>query len=340
MNTEFDMINPNIKNVKRYLGLDIIKILSMFFIIIHHFSKHGLFFDNSSGTIKIILIILNSIFLPCVNIFVYVSAFLIVKKGQATFRNFIKLYLQIVFYSLFTYFLSFCLSYVNFDFKTLIKCFFPISYSLFWFASAYLIMYMLSPLLLKVVDNTSKNDYIKVICVILIILINIKFTNLNNYLPIYNGFNAIWFCILFILAGFQEKYGYNIKKRFWIIIYILSTIASFFYIMKHDLNIDYATLPVLIQTISMFNLLYDITSYNSILNKICKYIASCTFGIYLMHDSAFIQPYLYSRIFKTYNYYTLPASLIYMFLFIFIVIISGILIEYIRKLLFRLPKRS
>lgn len=332
-------VNSQEKANTRLLGLDILKILSTFLIVIHHLSKHGGFFQNATPTNQAVLTIANALFLPSVNIFVFVSAYLINKKGKASWKNYLKLYGQILFYTLLTYTLACLLKFETFSLKVLIKNFLPISYPVFWFAKAYLVMYLISPLLLKITQNMQKKEYLITIIISLIIITICSYFKKISFLPLESGFNAIWFAVLFIFAGYQAKFGVNLKKYITLIIFAISSICACFIILKYKMSVNYTHIIVVVQTISLFNLMYDIKTTNKIISKIITYISTCTFGIYLLHDGKFIQSKLYNNIFQTYNYYSQSNSLAYFLLFLMIIFIAGIIVETIRKLCIKLIKK-
>ena len=323
---------------QRLVGLDLLKVLSMIFIIIHHVSKHGGFFENSTGFAKVFLSIINALFLPSVNVFVITSAYLIIKKGKTSLKNLFKLYFQIVFYSVLTYFLACLLNYKSFVFVEFIKNFFVISHLLFWFVKAYLIMYIVSPLLLKIVNGLNKKEYIITLFAIGIILL---YSSLNKNFIMFqldNGFNAIWFCVLFIITGYQVRFGFNFKKIWFLLVFLLCTILLFLEIYLSKFSIAYSNVIVLIQTISIFNVLYDVNIKNKFCCEVIKYLATCTLGIYLLHDGAYIQPYLYSNILQTQNFYSTPLALLYFMMFCLIIFAAGVIVESLRKSLLKLIK--
>lgn len=307
----------------------------MLLIIVHHVSKHGGFYENATGATKIILDVADALFRPSVNIFVYVSAYLIIKKGQASLKNFLRLLIQIIFYSIVTYSIACLANFEAFSVETLFECFLPISYTAFWFSKAYLIMYIISPLLLKIVQNLKQKEYAITIFVLLLIIAYCTIFTNSIFLPFENGFNAIWFAVLFIFAGYQVRFGYAIKKYVFLIVYLANTVILYFIIINASMNVNYTNILVVLQTISLFNLVYDITIKNKICNKLISYISTCTFGVYMIHDSRFIQPYLYSIVFKTQNYYTLSSALLYFIMFVIIIFISGLIFESFRKMLFK-----
>lgn len=332
MNNDLELV----KTRKRLVGLDILKILAMLFIIIHHVSKHGLFYNNVTGFSKGLLIVLNALFLASVNIFIYISAYLIVKKGKTSFKHYFSLYLQIVFYSLLTYLISCLLKYNNLSISTMIKCFLPITCSYFWFCREYLLLYIISPLLLKIVQNLNKKEYNITLCFIfgLLLYCNVLKTSI---IPFNFGFNFIWFAVLFLIAGYQYKFGFKIKKVFFLISYVITSLLSVIIIIKNGMDVDYTNLITVINTISLFNLLYDVDLKINSATKVLNYISTCTLGIYLLHDGAFIQQYLYQNIFKTYKFF--DKGLLYFFVFVIIIFCAGLIVETIRKIIFKIVNK-
>lgn len=317
----------------RMIGIDLLKVLSIIFIILHHVSKCGGFFESSSGFERFVFSIANGLFMPSVNVFVFASAYLIIKKGRWSIKNLIKIYAQAVFYTLLAYTLICLMNYEQFSISKLLKSFSPISHVVYWFVKAYLIMYILSPLLLKIVNNLNKKEYTITLITIIVALL---YSRINNYFEIFpteSGFNAIWFCVIFLFAGYQVKFGFHLKKIWWICIFAISTLIIICKIYcSIAIKVDYTYMYVFIQSISIFNILYDINIKNRFVQKCLSYLATCTFGIYLLHDGAYIQPYLYANVFKTHQYLNSRFMICYFALFCATIFICGVIVETLRKL--------
>ena len=321
----------------RFAGLDLLKVVSMIFIIIHHVSKHGGFYANSSGASSVVFMVLNALFMPSVNVFVFTSAFLIIRKGKIKLSHLIKLYLEVVFYSILTYLIVCLLGYRNFSFEQLLLNFFPISYLLFWFVEAYLIMYALCPLMLKIVNGLNKKEYDLFLLIMGLLLI---YASINkSFVVLSRGFSATWFCVLFMLAGYQVRFGFGLNKKWLGVVFAISTLLVFVSIYLYGLNVDYTSIFVVLQTISIFGLLYDLNFNNRIVCKVLKYVSTCTLGVYLLHDGVYIQECLYSRIFRTQNYWGGLSGVLYFMLFCLIIFCAGILVESLRKLVLWLWKK-
>lgn len=328
------IIQETPKENKRLVGLDLLKILSMFFILIHHFSKHGGFYENATGFTQTFLLILNDLFLPSVNVFVFISAYLIVKKNKFSLKKLLYLFLEIIFFALLTYFLFLIISKEQFNIKTFFACLNPIE-NYFWFTNAYVFMYLLSPVLLMIINKLNKNGYLILLLTLFIITL---FSTYTPFFPILNnGFTWMWFVFLFFFAGYQAKFEINLKKWIWLIIYIIAISLSFFVfggeVVKHPI---YTSAIAILETISLFNLFKDINIKNNKFAKIIMVIQSCTLGIYLLHDSIFTRNILYSKIFCTQNFYLKPTSLLWFILFVFITFIVCLLFDLGKKYICKL----
>ena len=322
---------------ERYLGLDILKILSMTFIVIYHLSLHGGFYANSTSYFtKVFLTIINAMFWPSVNIFVYISSFLIIKKGKTNIRNFFKLWLEIIFYNVIIYIVLCCFG-ITPNIDNIFVLFLPITRSLYWFASTYLVLYLISPLLLKIVNNLNKREYD--ITILAIIIISLCYMFGYQFLPLNDGFNIIWFAILFIISGYQFRFGFNlqgkVKKIHLIIVYVICLGLSIIKVNNFGLDAlhNYTHIIALIETVVLFTLFQNIKSNNKIVNKIVKYISTCTFGIYLLHDNASATQFMYQNLIQVSKYYTLNLSWLHFIKIVLLIILCGIVVESLRKLL-------
>lgn len=320
---------------KRLFGLDLLKVLSMLFIIFHHLSKHGGFWAASTGATRWGIAVINGLFAPSVNIFVLVSAYLMIKKGRVSVKGYFRLYAEVVFYTLLTYAAACLLGAQSFSAIMLLKCFLPISYPNFWFAKIYFLMYLAVPLLLIVVRHLEKKPYERTLGAILLILSLQTFLRLD-ILPLANGFGALWFMLLFLLAGYWVRFGVSLRKRYWALIWAVSTVYMCLWVWQNGLDIGYAHIAVTLQTLSAFGLLHDLRCEGRVVRGLTTYLSSCAFGIYLLHDGDLIRTLLHGRILRTPSYYTRQTALLWMLLFALIILAAGLLAESLRKLAVRM----
>jgi surface polysaccharide O-acyltransferase-like enzyme len=316
---------------ERLFGLDLLKLLSMLMIIFHHLSKHGGFWAASTGATRWGIAVINGLFAPSVNLFVFVSAYLMIKRGRVTVRGYLRLYAEVVFYTLLTYAAACLLGAQSLSAIMLLKCFLPISYPVFWFAKMYFLMYLAAPLLLVLVKHLEQKPYQITVGAIFLILSLQTFLRLD-ILPLANGFSALWFMLLFLLAGYWVRFGVSLRKRYWALIWAVSTAYMCLWVWQNGLDIGYTHVFVALQTVSAFGLLQDLRCERGWLQKSAIWLSSCTFGIYLLHDGDFVRTLLYERILRTPAYYTRVSAIGWLLLFALIILAAGLLVESLRKL--------
>ena len=79
---------------------------------------------------------------------------------------FLKFILEVLSYSLGIYIILTYLGYFEFSTVNLVKCLFPLSFKVYWFATVYLIIYILSPFINRLIKSLSKKEF----CLLNIIL--------------------------------------------------------------------------------------------------------------------------------------------------------------------------
>ena len=140
---------------ERNSNFEILRIFAMFLIIAHHFAVHTSWIEGTSAVVKLFQVGGKL----GVNIFVLISGYFLV-NSKFKLKKVIMLILQVMFYSIGIYLFIVALGKTKFEFKTFIYCCMPISNRIYWFATAYIIMYCLSPFINVIVKNITKKQYI------------------------------------------------------------------------------------------------------------------------------------------------------------------------------------
>ncbi len=175
----------------------------------------------------------------------------------------------------------------------------------FWFIGYYFIIVLLGKLFInKYINKISKNNY-TVLLMILLSLISFSYT-LNAFSNIFNSLEKLITGIfLYLLGGYLKEYNpfKNIKSFVFILLIILtfimmaisyknrtitdinSSLGNECYYQKMNYYSEYL-LPCLVISISMFELFSRLKIKS---NKIINYIASSTLIIYIFHDNEYIR---------------------------------------------------
>ena len=280
------------EKTKRDSKFEILRILCMLLIIMHHFACHGGYVFNGSvsafnKSVVDMFIVGGKI---GVNVFVLISGYFLV-KSDFKFSKLFKLLLEVCFYSTFIYLIFAIFGKISFSFNDFIKIILPTITKQYWFVTCYIILYILSPFLNKMLKNFEKKDYIWLISFLLII---------QCVLPkVTSGFlsNQGWFITLYIIASYFRNCKSKIFDSFTIS--LITFLASLTLIICANVFFDYnlwgmKQIACVICSVSMFCTFKNIKK--SFSSKFINIISSITFGIYLLHDNNYIRRFLWREV--------------------------------------------
>ena len=344
--------------MKRNSNFELMRLVSMFFIVVWHIIMHGHVIENCTNpAIKILLEMIMFIIIVHVNSFVLLSGYF-QSKSKFKLSKFLKIFLQVIFYSLAILILSIKLGWLK-DYNIVIFINNGLLSSLnnYWFIKMYLVTYVFSDYINKFIDRLSRGEYKNFLIISFIVLSIIPFLTGNNV--VYNdGYSIINFMFLYIIGGYLRRYPlkktYHFKRMSTngyrtLLIFGFISLALINYLIHHfSLEINgmsnifteissrikytntwYSTPFVILQTILYFEFFKTLDFKNKLVNK----LSATAFGIYLIHDNELIRNHLYKILridtgpFSTYKIF---PKIILVALIIFIICI---IIELIRQLL-------
>lgn len=355
---------------KRQANFELVRIIAMLMVIALHYIVKG----NMSQSLSVdgsannhLWWLVEAFCNVAVNVYVLISGYFLI-NAKWRVGKVVKLVCQVLFYSIlvgvFMYLLvvkiqpdfvqsllyKAGLSY-DYDLSAWLYVFLPLEYEHYWFATAYVIMYMLSPVLAIAVKNLPQKQ-LKTIIIALLCFFSIP-KSINPYLiPTDNyGYDFGWFVCLFLIAGYIRMYDIKFfdSKAKAVSMYVVSVllnwgIASVAGVICRetgkleyytDMTYSYNYILVLFSSIAFFYIWkYTEIAPGKLSDIICA-VAPLTFGVYLFHENIGIRllwPYLLwantSKLF--------PVSLCRMIIAVVIVFVVGCVVDYLRSKLFAL----
>lgn len=290
------------KNI-RESNFELLRLVCMFYIVLHHFIVHGL---KSSGYFgedtDIVSVFFNSFTIIAVNCFILISGYFGIK---ISWRAFFHLYILCVFYKLgFTVF-----SFLNKDYfsiKDTIYSFLPFSNSdYYWFIKNYFYLFILSPILNKVINNSTIKEFISVLVILGLFTFYFGFFWKDKIF--YHGYGLLNFIFLYFIGRFISLHTPNIttrkRKKSYLFYYILNSLI----VAGIVLAINYSPLSntwiarfgypynspfIIASSICFFLLFRSFKIKSSLINKLAK----SALAIYLIHESSHIKEDLYNFI--------------------------------------------
>lgn len=288
-NEELSLI---VVNKGRNSNIELLRIISMIVIIAHHFELYTEY--RTTSNINLIIYSLGNL---GVNIFVIISGYFLI-TSKFSIKKLLKLWLQIIFYSIGIMLILNVLHITNTTPKQFIKSFLPVTYGNYWFASTYVILYLIYPYLNKLVNNISKITY-RNLLVILAFIFSILYSIMYKSSNLISGVGGelVWFVFLYLLAGYIRLYGIKFlenKKRniiltivFTLLYFTLLCVSQYIYSKFGRLG-HIATYYMKMNSIFLLAIgigtFYIFKNMNPRQSKIVNSIAGVTFAVYLIHE--------------------------------------------------------
>ena len=324
---------------ERESKFELLRIVSMILIIASHYSLHGGLLESDVTLNYIVASLLNVGGKLGVTCFVLITGYFMVDKSFKL-SNVLRIAMQTLFYALIALFILFLFNRdinINIAINTLLS---PIN-GLYWFVTAYIGMYILSPFL-NIVARKINNNYGLLIFLGFFISI-VPFIFVSSHFMVDN---IRWFCFIYLIGAYLKHTDMPVllQKRaeitFWLMIMIMwgSSLVLYFFHEKYNMtwDLDKANYfhkmnspTILIAGIALFL----IFSKKNFRNKTVNFIAGSTFACYLLHDNTYTKDIIWKNIFNIDR--VLNKSIIivipHLLLCIVTIFIAAISIEFIRK---------
>lgn len=290
----------------RNYSIDLLRIISMFMIMILHCNSHGgvLAMQTGYDTSSIFFHFLECLSIVSVNTFVLISGYYL-SAQKIRLSRVLKVMTTTWFYA-WIWLLICILLGVEIGKATIIKNIAPLSYATYWFVSLYIGMFLCAPFLNIDINNMTKRQHgILVLMLIAIFSVLPSITPFSDTFGLKSsGLNLPWFIVLYIIAAYIQKYGFlKMKPWHWLAGYLgLSVILLFIWLTiskilgisdytdewKGGINFyyfGYNTIFVLLSSVCLFRFFLEIKIGNKRVCTIIKTIAPLMIGVYLIHDN-------------------------------------------------------
>lgn len=292
----------------RQSNIELLRIVTMFFILILHVNIKGLWgnIEEDFPLLNIGSNFAESFAVIAVNCFILISGYF-----QINFKisSITRLLFQCVFYNLLICIIySICLG--KFSIHTLIHETFVFSH--WWFVKSYILLIIFSPILNSSIQTLER----KVFFIVLVLLLVLR----------VNEFN---FFLLYLLGGFIRRfYCVDLLSRFrihFIGLYILISIISGVFLSYFRLNtpqyipyiIGYNSLFVICSSVFFFLFFLTLKVKNTVINS----VAVSVFAVYLVHEHHLVSPYFTNFIKSLILLSEKNQFILFLYLLVFVVLV-------------------
>ena len=302
---------------RRQSNLELLRIFSMFCIVLHHYAYHGsidwaINFNKNILPSEQVYLFLCCFGKAAVVSFVLIGAYFLSEK-RFKFERIINLCSTTFVYSWIIYLVllwKFPKLVVNIPMKFI---WLPIPIpSNYWFVIAYVYMLLCMPFMNLLLRHLNRRQILILLLLmflcwnILQFVINKKpdndqwnFFNNNNY-----------FLFIYLIAGYIRKYKPRIFSTIWLsLIMLLVSVSCLLFLIWNVNKSNYGLIGSMMATLNNpFSLMIGVTLFGLFLNinigsiGFINFISKSMFGVYLIHDNSFIRPFLWHVLVNSHAY--------------------------------------
>lgn len=324
---------------KRNSSIEILRISAMFMIVLSHFVTHTNW-NGSTINFSFNSIIINSLKLGNFGntIFVLISSYFIIGNKFKPSKVF-KIWGDVFLYSIIGYLLFVFFKKNTLSTKEIISIFFPLIFNKYWFASTYIIFYLVTPLLNVLLNHLSKKQHLYLL-LLGFVLWPILNTITNQGLQ-YSS--LLYFIYLFFIAGYIKMYinVFKISSKasltfgicslilYFISVVCLLMLGKQFTIFQKKTTM-FGTLYSPIVLMASVLLFIGAIKCNPFESRLINKFSACTFGVYLITEHPLVRNYIWNELLPSQLHFDSGVLLPYCLISVIIVYLVCIIIEYIR----------
>ena len=347
-------------NKERQSNFELMRIVSMLFIITWHTILHGGIFNGLGQPFSFVADTLLGILIVHVNSLVFITGYFNGDKRTINYKKVLKLCGTVWLYKVLIVLILSHFQVIILDKTTLMEELLPLDMTNYWFINCYIIVYILSPYLNRVTNDMNEKDF-KRFLLILISLLSVLPTITSNRLISNNGYNIINFTIIYYLGSYFKRYplrnNFHFKEmstngiRLFLIISLISTIIiriSLYYLgdrmcyinsgllayfgnIIRNSFLSYASPLVIIQT-CLYCLFFESLTIKS---KLINFVSKQTMAIYLIHDNLYMRINIYKWLNVTQNTANIYNVLFILIRTIVIIYVVASIIEILRQFILK-----
>ncbi len=344
---------------KRVVSIELLRMLSMMMVVMLHYLDKGNVLPELTGDVSLNGYVtwgLECLSIVAVNVYMLISGYFLVESRFKPGRL-IELLCQVLFYTILVPVVLVAVGIIDFGYFNvyhILRDVLPVQMEQYWFITAYVIMYLFSPVL-STAAKAMKQEQLKGTVIALLTFFAVSKTILPVELAIdKRGNDALWFLCVFLVAAYIRLYGIDYLSgekgfRRGVLCY-LAGCAGIYCLM-------FAVRAVYLKTGSMDHFIKIGLDYNHVLNlfsavglfyaflnlkissgglpaKVIYKVAPYSLGVYLLHEQIEVR-YLWPQWLLASPEGNVILLVIRCIASVVLVYIMGILADAVRAAIFR-----
>ncbi|WP_353885602.1 acyltransferase family protein [uncultured Veillonella sp.] len=246
----------------------------------------------------------------------------------------------------FSFLLSLACIWGGIHIRNFVHAILPVRYQIYWFVTAYMGMYLLSPYINKMVWSLTKQEYQRLLILLMGMFSLYSFLRQDaDPFSIQGGYTIWWLLVLYHVGGYIRLYGIQLSQRKALFIYISMCVLTFlckkplFYIFK-TLGLPtggmigfygYNSPTIVIASVALFIFFLRIRISYEKGRRWIYFFSSSSFGVYLIHENPFIRHELWGHWIHTKSMFSSSWFIVHFIVTIIGIYVICVLIDKIRE---------
>jgi len=292
---------------KRMTNLELLRCLAMMMVVVLHYLGKGKLLPGLTGelgTTGTVAWFLESFAIVAVNVYMFISGYFL-STSRFKLSRLLQLWFQVWCYSVVfgvVAALTGAVSEVPVDTHYYLTLLFPVSMGHYWFMTAYIFLYLLTPFLGRAIRNMTKQQLRMTIVSLLVV-----FSLTKSVLPLRletdsQGYDCLWYLCVFVTAAYVRRFGLPHLNKVWkgFLLYVGGCLLIFggtlalrgVYLSTGSLGrmlgmcMEYNHILPFLAALGLFLAFSNLRlSGNGIITRVIEKTAPCTLGVYLLHEN-------------------------------------------------------
>lgn len=335
---------------QRNYGIDSLKLIAAFFVIVlHTINQGGVYAATAPESHQNYLCKLLLIFTICaVNIFGIVSGYVGYRETSktATLSGYLPIWLSVVFYSVIICAVYKFLFPSEIPDSKLVEMFFPLSKRLYWYFSAYSLLYFFSPYLNRLLQSCSEKELRKLFYGICFVIVPLEY--LGKTFAMSSGYSAIWLIVLYLVGAILKKCQIGRKIPTYVLIlcilgcYLcyfllnvrLEGVPFFIYYLSFQIDSSYVS-PFYLAPAVFYVILFSRFQFPKPIQRVIAFAVPASLSIYIANVQPQFWNYFMYNHFVSWAHSSPTGILVRTMLFSLGFVAVVVIVDYFRRILFQ-----
>ena len=326
--------------MKRNYGIDLLRIVAMFFVAALHIIGIGGIITGSGLLSPQFLTaqLLRIAILCAVNCYALISGF-VGWDRKPRLSSLAALWLKAVVC---------CLGITALfgepaDYKTWLSALLPVTTGQYWYLTAYVGLFVLMPLLNFAVEKMPKRELTVTISGIFLLFCVLPISPLTDAFYLHDGYGVLWLAVVYLLGGYLGKYEIlsRLSAGKWLLIFAASVLLAwaprmgvlwlrphYWYDAYGNILIEY-TSPTIVLAAAALLAVFSRLKLPGWAETAVRKVSPHAFGVYLLHAHPLMFRYVLENRFSHLGTGSIPAMLGTVIAAALVICVAGLVLDWL-----------